>query len=325
MVALGDDGELAQRLIRILSAAAGRPPLAYRLDPDERDQGAFWLHSPEDVLEVEEAWSRVWSRSKPFSIQLPAGEESWDPREAEGWLAFLEGRPKALDSVSILDDLTLAVLERIGAGNRAVDETMILPLTARGQAILERTLEGHAEARLPWVALDNRPALRLLVVRSQALMRRGDTSGAIALMERLLALNPGDNHGLRTELVTRYLETGQEERVRSITAQLEGDLFAEVRYGRVLALWRLGRKGEALSSLAEAVRDLPLVPKYLLAEDPRPPKIHDLGVSIGGEDQAWLYRQDALDLWRATPGALEWLRASASGMARRRRLRPRPR
>jgi hypothetical protein len=70
----------------------------------------------------------------------------------------------------------------------------------------------------------------------------------IVLMERLLALNPGDNHGVRTELVTHYLETGQEERVLRVTSQFEEDLFAEVRYGRILALRRLGRKGEALSS-----------------------------------------------------------------------------
>lgn len=38
------------------------------------------------------------------------------------------------------------------------------------------------------------------------------------------------------------------------------------------------------------------------------PKFSEHGILIGGEDQAWLYREEMRDLWQDTPGALDWLK-----------------
>jgi hypothetical protein len=35
------------------------------------------------------------------------------------------------------------------------------------------------------------------------------------------------------------------------------------------------------------------------------------GVRIGGDDQAWLYREEMRDVWDATSDALEWLRKAS--------------
>ena len=56
-----------------------------------------------------------------------------------------------------------------------------------------------------------------------------------------------------------------------------------------------------------ALEDLPKVPRYLSAKRIRKPKLDPHGVLIGGNDQAWLYREEMRDVWKSTPGALEWL------------------
>jgi hypothetical protein len=40
------------------------------------------------------------------------------------------------------------------------------------------------------------------------------------------------------------------------------------------------------------------------------PKLSPYGVAPGGRDEAWLYAQEAGDLWRADPAVLSWLKAS---------------
>jgi hypothetical protein len=96
------------------------------------------------------------------------------------------------------------------------------------------------------------------------------------------------------------------------------DKFAETTYGRVLALLRLQRRGEALVALKDAVEVCRFVPRYLLEPEARPPKIEEDGFMVGGRDQAWLYRAAALDLWQDTSGTLEWLAECASALVTRR-------
>jgi hypothetical protein len=47
-------------------------------------------------------------------------------------------------------------------------------------------------------------------------------------------------------------------------------------------------------------------------------KIEENGFTVGGRDQAWLYRAADLDLWRDTPGALAWLAECAPALVTRR-------
>ena len=45
----------------------------------------------------------------------------------------------------------------------------------------------------------------------------------------------------------------------------------------------------------------------LTARSPRRPRQDPHGVLLGGDEQAWLYREAMLEQWQA-PGAMEWLR-----------------
>jgi hypothetical protein len=52
---------------------------------------------------------------------------------------------------------------------------------------------------------------------------------------------------------------------------------------------------------------LPLVADFLVGRRDEVPEMSPLGVRFGSEDQAWLFREEQLELWRSVPGLLEWL------------------
>ena len=58
----------------------------------------------------------------------------------------------------------------------------------------------------------------------------------------------------------------------------------------------------------EAVKHLPLVLKYLLRNRIERPAEDEHGLLIGGEFQAWQYREDMREIWLAVPGMRDWLK-----------------
>jgi hypothetical protein len=62
------------------------------------------------------------------------------------------------------------------------------------------------------------------------------------------------------------------------------------------------------SSLAPGHETTQHYNKYLLRVRVKKPHFHEHGVSIGGEDQAWLYRDSMRDVWVGEPGVLDWLK-----------------
>lgn len=317
LAGLCDPGEKGSvpRLVQTARQASGRPLPAYQTSAHGDELS---LVTPESLQRLEQQWERVWRVGKPFSIHfLSETETVWQGARAERWLAFLDRHPEAFDSLSILDDLAMAANALTDGEVRAVDDALVLPLANRGQAIVERAASDRPGARVPWPDLANRPALRLLALKIAVLERQQDAPGAVALMERLLDLNPTDNHGYRAPLINHYLRARQDERALELSGRYRSDMFAETTYGRALALLRLGRRGDALAALKDAIDVSPFVPGYLLDPGARPPKLHEDGFTVGGRDQAWIYREAALDLWRDTPGALEWLAECAPALVRR--------
>ncbi len=114
-------------------------------------------------------------------------------------------------------------------------------------------------------------------------------------------------------LVNEYLRTGRDEKALALAEQYPNDTAPETRFGAVLALVRLRRLREAERALHTARSDLPKTAQYLLPSRIRRPRplqgTIEAAASVGGDDQAWLYRDEMRAVWQQTPGALEWLRA----------------
>lgn len=282
-------------------------------DAPSSEEDDYCLTPPEHILAIEDKWYDIFPLEKPFGTQSTPfdAESAWDDREFEKWVAFLQQHPEAFDSLDILDDVVTALLSHpdIVSPSSFYLDSLFVPLLQRACMILRASVP--AGRQLLWGYPDNRPGLRALARLAGMLYVEGRLDEAVPLIQEYLALNPGDNHGLRAPLMNHYIVSGALEEAVALSDKYQSDMHPEIMYGRVLALYRLGRLDAAREALTLAVEELPLVVKFLLKPKVKRPKLSQYGIHIGGEDQAWFYREDMLDAWRATPGALEWLKKNA--------------
>ncbi|QGU33804.1 SEC-C domain-containing protein [Thermochromatium tepidum] len=265
------------------------------------------LRAPSEVRASEALWRRLYPGGKPYSIHLTLAE-GIDVWSEPGWLDHLLGHPELADSLDVLDDLATALYVHPDSSLPWIAHALLTPVLDRAWSILQQVLPPDAGRQLPWSIEANRPALRLLFRRYLAHAQAGCSKEARHTLETLLRLNPQDNHGARAELMNLYLRDGEDERALALARRFPGDRLADLAYGEVLALYRLGREERARTVLQSVVRRLPRIPRYLTRKRIKRPRLDPLGVTLGGEDQAWLYREAMRDVWAAEPGALDWLK-----------------
>jgi tetratricopeptide (TPR) repeat protein len=265
------------------------------------------LRAPESVRRSELLWRALFPGSKPPSTHLAVEDEA-DVWTHAGWLDHILGHPELADSLDVLDDLATALYDHPESALPWVSHALLRPLLERAWAILERAVSVGDKCYLPWAVACNRPALRLLFRRYLSQTQEGEHQAALATLEALLRLNPQDNHGVRAELMNHYLRDGEDERALALARRFPDDLLADLAYGEVLALYRLGRQDRARLVLTTAIRRLPRIPHYLTRKRIKQPRLSPLGITPGGDDQAWLYREAMRDVWAAEPGILDWLK-----------------
>ena len=238
-------------------------------------------------------------------------EDAWEEGNESAWMVFLDDYPEAFDSLEIIDDLVTALMQNHQYETASMDNTLFLPLLLRAADIIDQALSNTTAPRLIWVYTENRSALRSLARLILLYLRSGDETAMIDRAQHLLALNPHDNHGFRGIVVNQWLFDGDDESVLEIAKNYPQDAQPEIPYGQVLALYRLQHLEKAQTALGVAMEDLPKVVHYLTAKRVRKPKLDPMGVIFGGDDQAWLYRDEMRDLWLETPGAIDWLTQTA--------------
>jgi tetratricopeptide (TPR) repeat protein len=265
------------------------------------------LHAPIAVRRLEAAWAAVFPGSKPRSTQLFMSDEV-DVWALPTWLEALAETPALADSLEVLDDLATALYAHPESALPWISHLLVRPILDRAAAILDRVLPENAPHQIPWSVSHNRAALRLLFRRYLSQVEEDEPRDAERTLETLLRLNPRDNHGVRAELMNRYLRDGEDERALALARRFPNDALADLAYGEVLALYRLGRQDRARLVLTTAVRRMPRIPQYLTRKRIKRPRLNGTDKAPGGEDQAWMYREAMRDVWAAEPGVLAWLR-----------------
>ena len=277
-----------------------RRPLAMHGIPAE-------LRAPLAVRRMEAAWRSLFPGRKPSSTQLTQAEDGqvWLSLD---WTELLLAHPEAADSLDILDDLATALYEHPESALPWISHALLRPLVDRAWMIVNQAVPTAAPHHCPWTREANRPALRLLFRRYLCQLDEGQPQGAALTLETLLRLNPQDHHGVRAELMNHYLRDGQDALALALARRFPDDLLADLAYGEVLALYRLGEQERARAALRTAVDRLPRIPRYLTRKRIKRPRLSPAGVTPGGEDQAWMYREAMRDVWEAEPGILRWLK-----------------
>jgi len=278
------------------------------------DISSMILQTPDKLEQLEHDWHATYPLSKPFSVhETPfGGEDPWDASSEEQWAGWLQKHPQAFDSIDILDDLATALIMHPQFGAAWLDETMIRPVLHRVEAILENALEEAGQPELHWPMSENRPALRAMARLVNLAFSRGDPEEAQQRAQRLVGINPHDNHGYRMIVMNQLIHQGRDEEALELASRFPNDMNPEVAYGEVLALYRLDRQKEAVQALGNALEYLGKIPRYLSAKRIKKPKLNPDGVMFGGDDQAWYYREDIRDVWLETPGALAWLKKAVT-------------
>jgi tetratricopeptide (TPR) repeat protein len=303
-------------LHRWIEVQQSRAVPAYQLetlaldDEDGAPAAGAVLVAPAGLKSVRSRWMKVCPLGKPFSTGPLAMDEfdPWAPELFDRWMGVLSRYPAAWDDIDVLDDLAALLLDEQFWGDSAAQQ-LLERVLCRSRDIVAAALDN--DTRLPWIVQDNRPALRALARLVSLWQESGRGPQALALSEWLLRLNPDDNHGFRWTLMNDYLMAGRDQDALALAHRYAGEIAPQTRFGQVLALYRRGDLAAAERVLREAHADLPHVVRYLSLKRIRQPELSDYGISLGGEDQAWLYRDAMRDTWEATAGALQWLKKMA--------------
>ncbi len=268
------------------------------------------LVASDDLEALEERWHECFPMEKPFSTHpFPLSDDDpWEEEVVDEWLAFLTEHSEAFDSVDILDDLVVAIDAFYQEGGGSVGQRISRILIERGITILDALEQARPGLQLHWGILENRPILRLLARYALLLQDQGETDAARLRMEQLLRLNPDDNHGIRCLLTRCYLEQGDDQAMLDLYRRYNDDCHVDLPLGAALAHYRRGEMAEAVEALYRGHQLNAHVIRMLTARRPKKPKIDSMGIHLGGQDQAWLYRELMLDCWQAVPGALDWLK-----------------
>src|SRR5690606_18096833 len=132
--------------------------------------------------------------------------------QTKNWIALLQQEPESWQSVLVVHDLIPAVTS---IGEPMLEASLLEPLLQRAEQLLERNLKNIQPPKmLPWLMIENRPALRLLsLLAFIRLDRYEDMAAFTRLAERLIDLNPNDNGGMRISLSSAYLEQNQPDKI----------------------------------------------------------------------------------------------------------------
>ncbi len=299
------DFPIAGYIVEKLEIDAPEETLPY---PDPM-QNAVTLQPAEDIIKLEQQWIELKPLGKPFSSQLEPMDESdiWENVSDTQWLSFLQQHPQAINSLDILDDLVTLIY--IHPNNDSIWGPLgrIQPLLHRCEEII-KLANIPDSCNLPWVIEENRPALRLLIHNINIAINQDNHKHSIALIKLYLQLNPHDNHGYRSLLINHYLQNNQDQKAIEFAANYPEDMLAETRYGQVLAHYRLGDLQAAEQALPDVLNALPLVAEYLIKTRVAQPELSEYGISYGGKDQAWFYREEMRETWKQAKGSLAWLK-----------------
>ncbi len=170
-----------------------------------------------------------------------------------------------------------------------------------------------------WTRLETRPYMRARASLAGTLWAMGERDQAIGHLKEQLRLNPGDNQGLRYQLVHWLLLENREQDLIDLFDAYAEEPTASLQFSRALYLYRLkGDSVEANSALGRALAINTDVTHFLLGRKCLP-EVMPAYVGYGDEDEAVEYVAMAREEWSQTPGALDWLQTVSEGVASRMR------
>ncbi|MDR6121610.1 tetratricopeptide (TPR) repeat protein [Bacillus sp. SLBN-46] len=158
-----------------------------------------------------------------------------------------------------------------------------------------------------WGLTETRPFMRAKQHYAEALSLLGNVKDAIVQYEELLELNPMDNQGVRYSLFVAYVDAGEYKKARNLLQQYD-EASAHGAYNKLLL--ELSEKGftKKAQLLAKAAKkENKYVIPYLVGKKRLPAYPPDY-YGFGDENEAIVYADMHLHLWKRIDGLAEWLK-----------------
>lgn len=158
-----------------------------------------------------------------------------------------------------------------------------------------------------WGIIETRPFMRAKSQYGESLYYLGKINEAIQQYEEILELNPNDNQGIRYLLYVAHMDIGNFQKAGELL-QVYDEATAQGLYNKLLL--ELNEKGftaKALMLLKEAKDQNKHVIAYLTGKK-RLPKYAPDYYGFGDENEAIIYAEAHLHLWKKLDGLVEWLK-----------------
>lgn len=202
-------------------------------------------------------------------------------------------------------DARVLVIERTPEPELALglaDETVEFAATLLGPETFEQYVGDF------WGLHETRPYMRARLVLVNRLIDAARMSEAIDHMRDMLRLNPGDNQGVRWILLEILLRVGDWDATDELFAAYPDEGSVGFQFTHVLTEFR--REGDTprvRQLLQDAIECNEHVVSLLTGAEPT--RYESFGMlTWGGKDEAHVYSQQFLAIWKSTPGAISWLR-----------------
>ncbi|WP_428940666.1 tetratricopeptide repeat protein [Fontivita pretiosa] len=232
---------------------------------------------------------QAWEAGPPAAIELAQQALKLDPNCSEAYLV--------LGSAADTNGEAIAHFRRAVA---AAEQTL-------GQDFFQQHTGDF------WGLIQTRPYMRAMHCLAEELRDDGQFDEAISVYQRMLELNPDDNQGIRDSLASLLLRLERHEELRKLLDRYPEDCSLVHCYSEALLLFRQqGASDASRNALRQAIRYNPYLPEFLLGKR-RPPRYVPEFYSPGDDNEARTFAGDLVPCWRATPGAVEWLKAQLPG------------
>jgi tetratricopeptide (TPR) repeat protein len=256
-----------------------------------------------NIEEINEFLSKKLVSSTTGKLKDDAQSLLYDAFEAEGSERYrlaekaLKQNPNLIDAYNILAENADSLEEALQMYEKAI----WIGQKELGKAFFKEN-KGHF-----WLIFETRPFMRAKYNYAQALLQLGKSKEAIAQFEELLELNPNDSQGVRYSLFIAYAEKGDLQKADRLLKQYEED-SAQFHYNiLLLELLKNGFSSKAKTLLKTAKQNNKFVIPYL-NERKRLPKAPPDYYGIGDEDEAIVYADAHLHLWREIDALRDWLK-----------------
>ena len=164
-----------------------------------------------------------------------------------------------------------------------------------------------------WRILPTRPYMRAVAGLSDLMWDMGEREESITLIREMLRLNPNDNQGMRSYLISRLFALDDLTGVEDLLETYREPDFAEWHWNMALLTFRReGDSAAAASILDQAIEVSPFVPKLLTGATPVPASTPPQ-YSLGSREEAISYAVLNGKNWSDTKGALIWMARKTKG------------